>query len=174
MNNIYHIKDNIYLSNLISAQDINNINSKNINIVIRLSENENEKIYNNLIQFYNFKIEDNHSYKKEIIDLCKDIYTIIINNPLSNILIHCNEGKSRSVSVIIYYLCTKYNYNYNYSYNFIKNIKYDIRINNAFSFELRKLFDQDCKYYDHNNNIDYNNENFDHQEWYTNECMSLL
>lgn len=123
MNSIYHIKDNVYLSNLINAQDDNKIKNKKINIVIRLSEKDNQNIYNSSIEFYNFKIEDTHAYKKQIIELSKEIYFIITNNPSKNILIHCNEGQSRSVSIIIYYLCMKYNYNFDDAYNYIKNIK---------------------------------------------------
>jgi len=185
MTNLFYIIDNIFLSNLFNANDINLIQSKNINIIIRLSEDHNNSIYDDSIIFYNFEIEDNFLYKKKIIEYSKLIYKIILDNPNKNILIHCNEGQSRSVSVIIYYLCMKYNYNYDQSYNYIKNIKSDIRPNNAFSFELKKLFDpiyineykHDSKL-GHLEPIQYNimneyNDKFD-EEQYKKDCLTLL
>lgn len=50
MNTLFYIKDNIYLSNLINAHNIENLKNNNIKIVIRLSEDNNispyEKSYN--------------------------------------------------------------------------------------------------------------------------------
>ena len=138
---LFHVIDNIYLSNLINATNFDLVKSNNINIVIRLSEDNNKNIYDDSVIFYNFEIEDNLLYKDTIIEYSKNIYAIILDNPDKNILIHCNEGQSRSVSVIIYYLCKHHNFNFENAYNYIKNIKSDIRPCNAFIFELRKLFD---------------------------------
>lgn len=183
MDKIFYIIDNIYLSNLYNASNINNILKNNINIVIRLSEDKNESPYDKNILFYNFELEDNLLYKKQIIEFSKEIYNIILNNENKNILIHCNEGQSRSVSAIIYYLCTKYKWEYFKAYDYIKNIKSDIRPNNSFIYELRKLFDSklfipedkainkiklldELKIYD-------NQILFDDEE-YKNECLKML
>ena len=138
---MFHIIDNIFLSNLRDASNIDLINKNNIKIVIRLSEDINKSIYSNDIKFYNFEIEDNLLYKKEIINYSIEIYDIINNNKDKNILIHCNEGQSRSVSVIIYYLMTKYKYDYNKCHSIIKNIKYDINPNMSFQQMLRMYYD---------------------------------
>ena len=48
-------------------------------------------------------------------------------------------GQSRSVSVIIYYLMKKYKLNYKEAYTYIKNIKNDVKPNNAFMNKLSEL-----------------------------------
>lgn len=151
----FYIKDNIFLSNLHDASNMWNIQDYDIEIVIRLSEdcNEKPKYYGDYIAFYNFILEDNLLYSKEIIAYSKEIYEIILNNENKNILIHCNEGKSRSVSAVIYYLCKKYSYSFEEVYDYVKTINNDIKITNAFSYELRKLFSRNVKIIDSLENI---------------------
>lgn len=138
---MFHIIDNIFLSNLRDASNFELINKNKIEIVIRLSEDINKSIYPSNILFYNFEIEDNLLYKKEIIEYSMEIYEIINNNKNKNILIHCNEGQSRSVSVIIFYLMTKYKYDYDKCYKGIKGIKSDINPNAAFVKSLKSYYD---------------------------------
>lgn len=139
-NDIFHIIDNVYLSNIFGAHDLNLIEKNNITIVIRLSEDDNNKtIYNKKIAFINCEIEDNYLYREELIKLCKTIYEVIVKTPHRNILIHCNEGQSRSVSMIIYYLIKKYNYSYDKAFEYIQNIKINIHPNFAFVEELKKI-----------------------------------
>ena len=136
---MYHIIDNIFLSNIQDAHNLGLIKSNNINMVIRLSEDSNTSIYPDNIEFYNFEIEDNCLYKKELIRFSETIQYIILANPNKNILIHCNEGQSRSVSVIIFYLMTIHKLSFDQSRDFIKKIKSDIRPNDAFESVLRNL-----------------------------------
>jgi protein-tyrosine phosphatase len=134
---MYHIVNNIFLSNLLDAHNMKMIQDNNIQIVVRLSEDVNTSVYPTNITFYNFEIEDNCLFKTELIDYSKFIRGIIDNNPDKNILIHCNEGQSRSVSVIIFYLMTKHNLSFDQSRDHIKKIKSDIRPNDAFEQVLR-------------------------------------
>ena len=134
---MYHITNNIFLSNLHDACNMNLIRSNNIQIVVRLSEDDNASIYATNIEFHNFEIEDNCLYKTELINYSKFIRGIIDNNHDKNILIHCNEGQSRSVSVILFYLMTKHKLSFDESRDFIKKIKPDIRPNDAFEQVLR-------------------------------------
>lgn len=48
---LFHIIDNIYLSNLISATNFNLVKSNHINIVIRLSEDNNKNIAKSFFMF---------------------------------------------------------------------------------------------------------------------------
>ncbi len=136
---MYHIIDNIFLSNVHDAHDMKLIDANNINTVIRLSEDDNVSPYPSNIQFYNFVMEDNALYKNELLKFSKVIKEYVLNNPTKNILIHCNEGQSRSVSVIIYYLMTTHNMSFDESKELIKSIKSDIRPNSAFENVLRQL-----------------------------------
>lgn len=129
--------NNIFLSNLRDAHNMNMIRANNIEIVVRLSEGDNASIYPTNIDFHNFEIEDNCLFKTELINYSKFIRGIIDNNRDKNILIHCNEGQSLSVSVIIFYLMTKYKLSFDESRDYIKKIKPDIRPNDAFEQVLR-------------------------------------
>ncbi len=139
---MYHIVDNIYLSNLLDAQDATQIKDNDIRAVCRLSENTNTSIYGPEILFVNFEIEDSFRYKEEIIDIARMIVTKIVlplQDQEMNVLIHCNEGKSRSVSVIVYYLIKHKGYTFDDALSLIKSIKHDVKPNKAFEEELRKL-----------------------------------
>ena len=134
---MYHIVNNIFLSNLRDAHNMKMIRANNIQIVVRLSEDDNTSIYPTNIAFHNFEMEDNCLFKTELINYSKFIRGIIDNNQDKNILIHCNEGQSRSASVIIFYLMTKYKLSFDQSRDYIKKIKSDILPNDAFEQVLR-------------------------------------
>jgi protein-tyrosine phosphatase len=146
---MFHIIDNIYLSNRHDAANLQLIDSNDIQIVIRLSEDTNEvgrrpsgtfgplSIYPEAIQFYNFELEDNCLFKSEMIQYSKLIKDIIIRNKHKHVLIHCNEGQSRSVSAIIYYLMTTYKIGFDASLAWVKKMKPDAKPNSAFETVLR-------------------------------------
>ena len=142
MTELYSIIDGVYLSNLESAYDISLIKKHNIKMVIRLSDDKfNPNIYDNSIRFYNIELEDNIFSDDEMIKIAKKVF-ITINSFDNNILIHCNQGQSRSVSIIIYYLMKQYKYTYDEAFELIKNKKSDIRPNPAFERRLRNMIIQ--------------------------------
>jgi protein-tyrosine phosphatase len=79
-----------------------------------------------------YDIEDKET--ENIIGICKDIY------PKLNIstLIHCQAGKSRSASVVIYYIMKKYNCDFEKAHDFV-NSKKSIGLNNGFRQQLKSL-----------------------------------
>ncbi len=135
-----HIIDNLFLSNLQDALNPDLIAKNNINIVVRLSEDDKHpasEYYDRSIEYYNYVLEDNCLYTKEIIQYSKEIYALIESKPDSYILIHCNEGQSRSVSVFIYYLMTKHKYSFDDALRYIQHIKPDVNPNYSFEQVLR-------------------------------------
>ncbi len=89
-----HIIDNLFLSNLQDALNPDLIAKNNINIVVRLSEDDKHpasEYYDRSIEYYNYVLEDNCLYTKEIIQYSKEIYALIESKPDSYILIHCNR-----------------------------------------------------------------------------------
>ena len=130
-----HIIDNIYLSNLRDAENFTLIRENNIKIVCRLSEDHNVSIYGSLVLFYNFECEDNILSGDDMLTAAKTIFTMI-DQTEHNVLVHCNEGQSSSVSVIIYYMMIKHGYSFNESLEYIKSIKSDIKPNSAFKKKL--------------------------------------
>ncbi len=134
---LYHIIDNIYLSNLNSALILEDIQKEDITIIHRLSEDYNKNIYPNHIQFYNYQLEDNFLYTYELMKYGEQIISNIENNQNKKILIHCNEGRSRSVSVIMLYLIIKKGYRYIDALQYIERIKPDINPNIGFKRILK-------------------------------------
>ena len=146
---IYHIVDNIYLSDLKSAENLQYIEDNNIKTVIRLSEDrDNKSIYNDSIFFINIELEDNIFAADAMEDVANNIF-YALPKLQSNILIHCNMGQSRSVSVIIYYLIKKYKCTYKNAFEIIKAKKEDINPNRAFEQKLRNVYKKSkdtCQY----------------------------
>ena len=100
-----HIISNIYLSNLYDADDDDFLNNNKIKHIIRLTESDYVMTYTKTIKAYTFHISDLESEAERLYNLLPKIYNIIINIPKDeNILVHCNIGKSRSASIVIYYM----------------------------------------------------------------------
>ncbi len=138
MNTLYHIIDNIYLSNLDSALDLSRIDASHIKSVFRLSEDANNSTYPSTIEFINFELEDNFLERHLMIVIAERIYDLIQDRS-HNILIHCNMGQSRSVSVIMYYLMRKHKMNFREALNHIRSIKSDVKVNEGFERILREF-----------------------------------
>ena len=93
-----HIINNIYLGDIVSATDKNCL--KNINIIINISNSRYKEEPN--IKYYHFDIDDNRT---ETISRFFSRFTDIIKESENqNILVHCMNGVSRSVSLVLYYL----------------------------------------------------------------------
>ena len=137
-NKIYKIIDNVYLSNLYSAHDLNLIKQNNIKTVVCLLDQPMPNIYDPSITFFSFVVADNINSKKQMIELAKKIYYIITTTD-DNILIHCWAGISRSVTVIIFYMIKYRKFRYHEAYNYIKKIKWDVGPNSGFVEELKKI-----------------------------------
>ena len=134
--NIYHIIDNIYLSNLDSAESYALVEAANIKSVFRLSEDTNKSPYGKDIEFINFEVEDNFLERRNMMKVAERIYDLIRDRS-HNILIHCNMGQSRSVSIIIYYLIRKHKFSFEEAFLYIKAIKSDVKVNSGFERILK-------------------------------------
>ncbi len=158
---MFHIIDNIYLSDLKDATNMDLILKNNIKLVVRMSEDDNESIYGSDIVFYNFKCEDNIFSGGNMLKAANEIYKIIIKNKDINILVHCNMGQSRSVSAIIFYMMLKHKYDFFESHIYIKNIKNDININSGFKSILNMVHTIINTQYDFDESIDKTKKNIE-------------
>ena len=64
--------------------------------------------------------------KKKIIGIKSVQFRIVLNESNKNIFIHCDFGKSRSASVVIFYVMKEKKLNFNDAKNFVKNIRNQI------------------------------------------------
>ena len=130
---INHIIDNLYASSKEIAEDINILNQNNITTIISLNNQSFE--YPLTMTHYRFDTEDNPNFNmKEYYDI---IYNIIIKS--NNVLVHCDAGVSRTGSIIIYYLMSKYNISYDEALEYALSKRPSISPNNGFELGLRLL-----------------------------------
>ncbi|XP_071546122.1 dual specificity protein phosphatase 19 [Panulirus ornatus] len=75
-----------------------------------------------------------------IIDIFDECCDYIHNTVLSGgcVLVHCNAGVSRSVSVVIAYLMRYYSMNFDEAFNFVKSKRSFIRPNTGFLEQLKE------------------------------------
>lgn len=95
--------DGLYIGDIVTSNNFKLLKEKNIDIIISLVNESNEY---NKIKYHKFPIEDNRS---ENISLLFEQTNKLIHNALDekkNILVHCHNGVSRSVTIILAYLLT--------------------------------------------------------------------
>lgn len=111
--NIFHratpIGKQIYLGSCVQATSITFLEYFGITHIVNVSK-EIPNFYSHQFRYYNLRIEDNGLERFQKNDLDKVRYFIeeALQNKQHKVLIHCYSGRSRSVSVLIYYLCSKY------------------------------------------------------------------
>ena len=93
-----HIIDHIYLGDIESTQS-NLVVDNNIKIIINISNSRYEK--NPKVEYYVYDIDD---YKTENITQYFSSFLSICASTNSNILVHCANSVSRSVTLVLVYL----------------------------------------------------------------------
>lgn len=100
-----YIIDNIYLGSCYNASNENLLKELNIKKIVNISDDIPN--YHNDIEYYNYKIKDDGIEQFNLEEMNKLIDFIKTDD--RNILIHCVMGKSRSVTVVLYYLMKIHN-----------------------------------------------------------------
>lgn len=110
---------NIFIGDIKSANDLNLIKRNNISTIISLLDKEDFKELQEFsdIKYNKFIIQDGEG---NIIPICEKVKEII-DGESGNILVHCYVGKSRSASVVIFYLMDKNNIPYSDARKIVKN-----------------------------------------------------
>jgi hypothetical protein len=117
-----HIIDNIYLGSCLAAGDYDLLNKLNVAYICNISDTIPNFFENRNIQYFNIKKKDNgleDLTKKEL----DNSYNFILNSQKKNkkVLVHCFVGRSRSASILIYYLMHKYELTVKESIIYLKN-----------------------------------------------------
>ena len=135
--NITPITDNIYLSGIHGAMDINQINKYNIVNIIHCTKNIPNYFENMGVVYTRISIDDTTS--QHIENYFDETFNIIENsvNNNMNILVHCHGGVSRSATILIAYFMRKNNWSYTISYDFIKSKRPIINPNSEFTIALQ-------------------------------------
>jgi len=100
------IIDNIYLGSMYNASDNIFLDEVGINSIVNITADV-PNFYEDKISYFNIRIADNG---EDILtgDYLRASYKFIDDNKNKPVLIHCAFGRSRSVSVLVYYLVNKY------------------------------------------------------------------
>jgi protein-tyrosine phosphatase len=120
-----HIIDNIYLGSAFNATSSETLRTKDIKIIINVTReisNWNENDEN--MKYINCPIYDNNS--DSIKHKLDELYNTIVEyqkETEGNILIHCLMGRSRSASVMIYYMMKKYDKSLAEAIEFVKYMR---------------------------------------------------
>ena len=109
---IDNIIDNIYLGNFQSHKNFNGS-------IINLSDYD--YTINNKYNLLRINISDSRDANENIAQYFTKCIDFIETNKDDNILIHCNEGVSRSVIIVLAILIKKYNYDLKNAIEFVKS-----------------------------------------------------
>ena len=115
-----HIIDNIYLGSSYNASNYDLIQKLDIARIVNVSDDVPNFFESDVeLEYFYHNIKDNgiDIFKKEELDL---IFDFIKKND-SNVLVHCVVGRSRSVTIVIYYLIKEHNMDVETAINYIKS-----------------------------------------------------
>ena len=109
---IDNIIDNIYLGNFQSSKNFNGS-------IINLSDYD--YTINNKYKLLRINISDSRDANENIEQFFTKCIDFIETNKDDNILIHCNEGVSRSVTIVLAILIKKYKYDLKNAIEYVKS-----------------------------------------------------
>lgn len=120
------------------------LSNNQYNYVINVSGTRNNYIFNNPnIFYYESQLYDDPSfniepYLEEIAREIDRIYNKYIGGERVKLLIHCQMGVSRSVSILVYWLMTRFNMSLNRALQLIKEKRSIVQPNSGFMRILSK------------------------------------
>lgn len=115
-----HIIDNIYLGSSYNASNYDLIQNLDIYRIVNVSDDVPNFFESDInLEYYYHNIKDNgiDIFDKNELDL---IFDFIKKND-NNVLVHCVVGRSRSVTIVIYYLIKEHGMDVDTAINFIKS-----------------------------------------------------
>ena len=151
---ITHIMDNLYLGDFRAADDLNILKEYKITHIINCAFNLPNKFPNDII-YKRLDLRDEPD--QPIIEKLKEAYQFIKENKDKNIFVHCVFGKSRSGSVIIFYVMNEQKVDFNTAKEFVKNKRKIVDPNTGFEKELNKYYEDFIL--PQKNDLNKNNEN---------------
>lgn len=128
------IIDNIYVGSAFNAADYKWLKSNKIDIIINVAPGISN-FYLDEFEYHNINVEDLNN--ASMAPHFGKFLRLVKENPDKNIFVHCFAGKSRSVSLILYYLIKEKNMELEEAINLLKSIRPTININCTFIEEIQ-------------------------------------
>lgn len=112
---------------------------KHFSTIINVTENTFLDISNDK-KYYHYPMKDEDDFS--IMEYVDEIYEKISSclNEDKNCVVFCDKGSSRSVSMIVYFLCKKNNMKVNEAISYIKSLYSNVNINSGFIEQLNEFF----------------------------------
>ncbi len=131
------IENFLYLSNYKAASDINLLKKLDINYIINCSGDYCQNVGNDFIDYLTLNLKDNSKENIECIFYkCYDFINKC-KNEKKRILIHCYQGISRSVSIVISYLMISEKMSCDKAFNFVQRKRFIANPNLGFFLQLQ-------------------------------------
>ena len=150
------IIENIYLGNIISAKNIEDLKKRGIKKVLTVMDNYGPIYKNN--DFIHKKIEIDDKCKENIIQYFGECLNFMKGK--QKILVHCMAGSSRSATIVIAYLMWVKKMKYLDALKLINTKRPNVLPNKGFIEQL-KIFEKLLA----DNNYDINKINFNELKW---------
>lgn len=132
------IVHNLYLGNSFHAANMSLLQDNRIDTIINVTDNI-PNYFENYFTYYKINIHDLNGeyFGDELRNTFNLIKTKLAEG--KRVMVHCVEGRSRSVTIIIYYLMNELDYSFDDAYLMIKNKKSIVNLNQTFVVELNQF-----------------------------------
>ena len=136
---MHYILDNLYLGDVLAAENETYLKSFNISIVINCAY-EHISEYEDL-KAYELKLTDH--FPQELFPTFETAYEVIKQyNQERKIFIHCMSGVSRSASLVIFYIIKEKKSDYDKCFEYVEKIRPFIDPNSDFVNQLKEYYDK--------------------------------
>lgn len=137
-----HIMDHIYLGSAFNAADYEWLKMNKIEIIVNVTPGITN-YYSKEFIYHNIVVED--LAHATLAPYYEDFYRLIMNNGNKKIFVHCFAGKSRSASLVLYYIMKKYGWEFEKAIKYMKGRRDSININCTFIDEIQQILRGDEK-----------------------------
>ena len=139
---MHYILDNIYLGDVLAAENETYLKSFNISVVINCAY-EHISDYEDL-KAYELNLTDH--FPQQLFPTFEFAYNIIkYYNKNNKIYVHCMSGMSRSASLVIFYIMKEKKWDYDRSFEYVQKIRSCINPNSYFVEQLKEYYDKYIK-----------------------------
>ena len=139
---MHYILDNIYLGDVLAAENETYLKSFNISVVINCAY-EHISEYQDL-KAYELNLTDH--FPQQLFPTFEMAYEVIKHyNQNSKIFVHCMSGMSRSASLVIFYIMKEKKWDYDKSFEYVQKIRTCINPNSYFVSQLKEYYEKYIK-----------------------------
>lgn len=132
------VMDRLYIGDINAVSDNDLLNTYNITHIVNCAADID--IYHTEPRKYiHVGLRDSHEDLTPFLEPCYIFIAQALKNPKTNVLVHCRAGKSRSASIVIYFLMRKYIWTYTKAFNYLKQRRPLVEPNESYAAQLSRF-----------------------------------